>query len=146
MKSIGNLMKVSRLTKVEVLLCLSVLKSPHAKWIVEIYNDMTTPKFKDVIANGWKSSGITEALKSGKNDFGDLGLFSDTELLLDSTPHSPHSPDVGQQIPSAAETEMIGYKRSDFNDDDEKEIWEDPNEGDSIDRNIFDILDDGNEE
>ena len=41
---------------------------------------------------------------------------------------------------------MIGYKRSDFNDDDEKEIWEDPNEGDSIDRNIFDILDDGNEE
>ena len=100
-------MKVSRLTKVEVLLCLSVLKPPHAKWIVEIYNDMTTSKFKDVIANGWKSSGITEALKSGKNDFGDLGLFSDTELLLDSTPHSPHSPDVGQQIPSAAETEMI---------------------------------------
>ena len=41
---------------------------------------------------------------------------------------------------------MIGYKRSDFNDDDEKEIREDPNEGDSIDRNIFDILDDGNEE
>ena len=42
-------MKVSRLIKVEVLLRLSVLKPLHAKWIVEIYNDMTTPKFKDVI-------------------------------------------------------------------------------------------------
>ena len=42
---------------------------------------------------------------------------------------------------------MITYQRSDFNDnDDEKEIWEDPNEGDSIDKNIFDILDDENDE
>ena len=28
----------------------------------------------------------------------------------------------------------------------QKEIWEEPNEGDSIDRNIFDILDDKNDE
>ena len=42
---------------------------------------------------------------------------------------------------------MTGYLGSDFNDDDhEKEIWEDPNEGDSKDRNIFDILDDENDE
>ena len=42
---------------------------------------------------------------------------------------------------------MITYQRSDFNDnDDEKEIWEDPNEWDSIDKNIFDILDDENDE
>ena len=42
---------------------------------------------------------------------------------------------------------MIGYQRPDFNDDyDEKDIWEDPSEGDSIDRNIFDILDDENDE
>ena len=42
---------------------------------------------------------------------------------------------------------MIGYQRSDFNDnDDEKEICEDPNEGDSIDRNVFAILDNENDE
>ena len=42
---------------------------------------------------------------------------------------------------------MIGYQRSDFNDnDDEKEICEDHNEGDSIDRNIFAILDSENDE
>ena len=105
---------------------------------------MTTPKGKDVTANGWKSSGIIEALEHRKNDFGGLDLFSDIEPLVDSTPHSI---EVGQQILSAAEIEMICYQYSDFNDDDdEKEIWEDPNEGDSIDRNIFDILDDDNDE
>ena len=133
-----------QIDQVEVSLRLSVLKPLHANWIVEFYNDMTTPKGKDVIANGWKSSGITEALERGKNDFGDIDPFSDIEPLVDSTPHST---DVGQQIPSATEIEMIGYLGSDFNDDDhEKQIWEDPNEGDSKDRNIFDILDDENDE
>ena len=98
---------------------------------------MTTPKGKDVTANGWKSSGIIEALERGKNDFGGLDLFSDIEPSVDSTPHSTE----------VAEIEMIGYQYSDFDDDDdEKEIWEDPNDGDSIDRNIFDILDDDNGE
>ena len=73
-----------------------------------------------------------------------LDLFSDIEPLVDSTLHSI---DVGQKIPLAAEIEMIGYQRSDFNDnDDEKEICEDHNEGDSIDRNIFAILDNENDE
>ena len=37
---------------------------------------------------------------------------------------------------------MIGYQSSDFNDDDdEKEIWEDPNMRDSIDMSNSNILD-----
>ena len=109
-----------QIDQVEVLLRLSFLKPVRAEWIVEFYNDMTTPKGKDVIANGWKSSGITEPLERGKNDFGDIDPFSDIEPLVDSTPHST---DVGQQIPSATEIEMIGYLGSDFNDDGhEKEI------------------------
>ena len=35
-------------------------------------DDMTSGKGKDVIANGWKSAGIMEALERGKNEFGDL--------------------------------------------------------------------------
>ena len=74
----------------------------------------------------------------------DLDLFSYIEPLVDSTPLSI---DVGQQITLAAEIEMIGYERSDFNDNNyEKEICEDPNEGDSIDRNVFAILDNENDE
>ena len=65
---------------------------------------MTTPKGKDVTANGWKSSGIIEALERGKNDFGGLDLFSDIESLVDSTPHSTE----------VAGIEMIGYQYSDL--------------------------------
>ena len=105
-----------QIDQVGVLLCLSVLKPLHAKWIVEFYNDMTTPKGKDVIVNGWKSSGITKTLERRKNDFGNLDPFSDIKPLVDS---APHCADVGQQIPSAAEIEMISYQRSDFNNDDD---------------------------
>ena len=99
---------------------------------------MTTSKGQDVIANGWKSSGITEGIKHGRNDFGHLDSFSDLKPLADNTPHST---DVGQQILSASEIEMTSYQSLDFNDDDdEKKIWEDPNEGDSIDRNISSIF------
>ena len=100
---------------------------------------MTTSKGQDVTANGWKSSGITEAIKHGKNDFCNLDSFNDIKPLAGSTPHST---DVGQQILSASEKEMTSYQSLDFNDDDddEKKIWEDPNEGDSIDRNISSIF------
>ena len=56
--------------------------------------------------------------------------------------------DAARQILLTAEIEMNGYQRLDFNDndDDEKEIWEDLNEGDSKNRNIFNILDDENDE
>ena len=56
--------------------------------------------------------------------------------------------DAAEQILLTAEIEMIGYQRSDFNDNDDekKEIWEDLNEGNSKDRNIFNILDDKNDE
>ena len=77
---------------------------------------MTTPKGKGVIANGWKSSDITEALERRKNDFGNLDPFSDIKPLADS---APHCADVWQQIPSAAEIEMISYQHSDFNNDDD---------------------------
>ena len=56
--------------------------------------------------------------------------------------------DAAEQILLTAEIVMIGYQRSDFNDNDDekKEIWEDLNEGNSKDRNIFNILDDENDE
>ena len=44
-----------QIDQIEVLLRFPVLKPPHAKWIVELYNNMTTPKGNDVIANEWKA-------------------------------------------------------------------------------------------
>ena len=88
-----------------MLLCLTVQKPLHAKWIDLFYNDIISPRGKDVIANRCKPFGIIEAFERGKNDFGDLDPLGDMEPLVDSTPHST---DFGQQILSAAEIEMIG--------------------------------------
>ena len=42
---------------------LSVLKPLHAKWLISFYDYMSTVKGKDVIANGWKKSGIFDAIQ-----------------------------------------------------------------------------------
>ena len=94
-----------KIDQVQVLLCLTVQKPLHAKWIDVFYNDMISPKSKDVIANRWKPSGIIEAFERGKNDFGDLSPLGYMQPLVDS---APHSTDFGQKILSAAEIETIG--------------------------------------
>ena len=140
-----QLVEGKEIDQVDVVLRLSVLKPLHAKWIVECYDDVTSGKGNDVIANGWKSAGIMEAPKRGKNGFGDLDPFSDSDPLMESTAHST---DDAQEIASAEQIQQKGYQRVDFendDNDDEDEIWVDPSY-DFPERNIFDVLDDENEE
>ena len=136
-----QLVEGKEIDQVDVVLRLSGLKPLHAKWIVEFYDDMTSGKGKNVIANGWKSVSIMEALKRGKNEFGDLDPFSDIDPLMKGTAHST---DDAQEIVSAEQIQQKGYQRVDFENDDD-EIWVDPSY-DFPERNIFDVLDDENEE
>ena len=48
---------------IDIKLKISVLKPLHANWINDLCNYFTTPKGKEIIANGWKAAYITEALK-----------------------------------------------------------------------------------
>ena len=45
-----------KLDNIEVDRHLSVLKLLHAKWLVELYNHMSTDEGKEIVANGWKKS------------------------------------------------------------------------------------------
>ena len=47
---------------VQVDLKISTLKPLHAKWIVDVYNRFLTEKGKNIIKNGFRRSGITEAM------------------------------------------------------------------------------------
>ena len=49
---------------VKVCLKLSVIKSLHAKWIVDLYN--TLKDDKEMAINGFRSAGITEAIENSK--------------------------------------------------------------------------------
>ena len=53
------------LDDIEIKLKLSVMKPLQARWIVELYNYLTSEKGQDVIENGRKSAGITGAIEGG---------------------------------------------------------------------------------
>ena len=56
------------LENVQVKFNLTILKPIHAGWLVEFYNHMTTDKGCNIIKNGWKATGITDAIRLGLND------------------------------------------------------------------------------
>ena len=65
------------LDNIEVDYRLSVLKSLHAKWLVELYNHMPTDEGKEVVANGWKKADIFDAIRLGSSGLPSLDPFAD---------------------------------------------------------------------
>ena len=63
---------------------LSVLKPLHAKWLVELYNPMSTDEGKQIVANGWKKAGIFNAIKLGLSGLPSLDPFADVCPLIES--------------------------------------------------------------
>ena len=54
-----------KIEDIEIKFCLTVIKPLHAKWLMEFYNHITSEDDSKVIINGWKRSGIYEAVKGG---------------------------------------------------------------------------------
>ena len=68
---IGNQLDAGKqLQDTNVPLHLSLLKPRHGEWLVECYNHLTTKAAQNVIQNGWKAAGITEALQVGVKGLG----------------------------------------------------------------------------
>ena len=56
----------TKLDDIEVKLTLTTLKPLHLNWIIELYNKMTSGEGKPIIQNVWKSAGIEDTLRMGK--------------------------------------------------------------------------------
>ena len=67
---------------IEIKLGLSVLKPVHAKWLMDTFNFMTSHAGSEVISNGWKTTGITEAPSIGLNDLESIDLFEYIDPLV----------------------------------------------------------------
>ena len=50
---------------VEISLKLSIVKPLHVKWLIEMYNHMTSSEGRDVCLKGWKVTGILDATEKG---------------------------------------------------------------------------------
>ena len=68
---------------IEVKLKVSVLKPLHASWLVEAYNHLTSATGRDIIANSWKSAGISKAVSDGLSGLEDLDPFHLIDPLLE---------------------------------------------------------------
>ena len=54
----------------------------NAGWLVEFYNHMTTDKYCDIIKNGWKAAGITDAICLGLNNLSSVDPFDEMDPML----------------------------------------------------------------
>ena len=67
---------------IEVSLKLSIVKPLHAKWLIEMYNHMTSYEGRDVRLKGSKVAGILDAAEKGLDGLPNLDPFHDIDPLV----------------------------------------------------------------
>ena len=121
---------------IDIKMKLSVMKPLHASWIIELYNYMTSGAGREVCINGWKRSGISDAIQKGVNDLPTLDPFDDIDPLVEEV----NVLDIVYDESSLATNKYITQYES--NSDSE---WEDE-DGNIFDRlNNEDVYDEENE-
>jgi hypothetical protein len=75
----AGLEKGIAIDEIDVKTQLTVVKPLHAKWLIEMYNEVTTEKGKEIIINGWRAAGILDAVKMGSVDLQCLDPFHDVD-------------------------------------------------------------------
>ena len=74
------------LDTIEVELKLSIVKPLHAKWLIEMYNEMMSADWKQICLKVWKVAGITKAVKKGLSGLESLDPFDDIDPMLQENP------------------------------------------------------------
>ena len=114
------------LSNIEVSLKLSTVKPLHAKWILELYNHMTSAEGKKkVCLKGWDVVGISDAVRKGLKGMAHIDPFHDIDPLAETLFESEDS---------------LEYEREMYINDIEEE--ESGSEYEDNDGNIFNILED----
>ena len=72
------------LESIDVSLKLSIIKPLHAKWIMEVYNHMTSAAGKPICLKGWQVSGISEAVCKGLKEMAHIDPFHDIDPLTET--------------------------------------------------------------
>ena len=79
---------------IEVPLQLSILKPLQAKWIIKLYEEMTSSSGKEVILKGWERAGITDGIKMGSSKLSTLDPFHELDPLV----RNEEKYDIGEAI------------------------------------------------
>ena len=65
--------------KIELKTPLTNTKPLHAKWVMNLYNEIISEKRKEIILNSWKTPGILYALEMGSTKLEYLDPFNDID-------------------------------------------------------------------
>lgn len=57
------------LDEIQIKFLLTEMKPLHANWMIDCYNQLTSPEWRYIILGGWKESGIQDALSEGTGKF-----------------------------------------------------------------------------
>ena len=69
------------LEAIEIPLKLSIIKPLHAKWFIEMFNEMTSEIGRAVCLKGWVVAGIKGAVEKGLTNLNDLDPFNDCDPM-----------------------------------------------------------------
>ena len=121
--SLGN-----RVEDIEMKFHLTEIKPIHAKWITQFYDYISTEDGSKVIINGWKKSGISDAVMNGSSSLPSLDPFQTISPL----PQLDGEPSVAIN-PSNVSQDFVNVR-----EDDDDSDWGD-NDVD-FERNAFDFI------
>ena len=120
-----------KVEEIEISFRLTTIKLLHAKWLMEFYNHITSEAGSKIIINGWKASGIYDAIKMGESALPSIDPFSDIAPLADE-----NISDVQVILPTL---DLMENFVNEHHKDYENSEWEDENEID-FERNAFDFI------
>ena len=114
---------------IEVPLQLSILKRLQAKWIIKLYDEMTSSG-KEVILKGWERAGITDGIEMGSSKLPTLDPFHELDPLV----RNEEEYDIGEAITNSKDQLADGLTHYTEDNDVDSE-WEEENYDEH--RNIF---------
>ena len=125
-----------QLEDIDIKLRISILKPLHAKWMVEVFNLMTSQAGREVISNGWKAAGITEAIKKGLSWLESLDPFQSIDPLVELD----ETVDQSDQVNDSDRSCFVTAKNLDVEESDDEDWVLDGTEEDE--RSAFDLYED----
>ena len=112
---------------IEIKTPLSVLKPLHAQWLIDLYNELTSSEGRKVVINGWRASGIADAIDMGSKDLPPLDPFAEINGISVPSVHF----NSGEEYPENSHPNVNSRE----NDDSESEYELEIDDG-----NAFDII------
>ena len=124
-----------KVEEIKIKFRLTTLKSLHAKWLVEYYNEITSENGSSVIINGWKAAGIYNAIKAGSSGLQSINPIEYISPLVTKR-------DESESFLPATINQLTDELRENFVNvpfDEENSEWEQSDNEDDADseRNIF---------